>query len=105
MRVPLVILAAIVLAACASHPPAPSAPIASKPTVAYLCENQIKLQVRLDGPSAWVTVNGSGPFTLPQLSSSGDLSVFSDGQRVMQIKAGRVSFGLGRSVPAACTSN
>lgn len=105
MRVPIVSLCVTVLVACAAPPSPPKASTLPNPTVAYSCENQIKLQVRLDGPSASVTVDGAGPFTLPQLSSTGDLTVFSDGQRVMQIKAGRVSFGLGRSVPAACISN
>ena len=105
MRVPVVILSASTLVACATQSASPNATILPHPTVGYSCENQIKLQVRLDGPSASVTVDGAGPFTLPQLSSTSDLTVFSDGQRVMQIKAGRVSFGLGRSVPAACISN
>jgi hypothetical protein len=104
MRVFLLVLSAGVVVACASQPVAPTASILPAPTVGYSCENQIKLQVRLDGPSASVVVDGAGPFTLPQISSTGDLTVFSDGQRVMQIKAGRVSFGLGRAVPAACLS-
>jgi hypothetical protein len=90
---------------CSSAPKPAASSILPNPTVAYSCENGPRLQVRLDGPSASVIVDGEGPFTLPQLSSSGDLTVFSDGRRVLQIRAGRVSWAIGRATPVLCLSS
>lgn len=75
-----------------------------RPAVNYSCQSVLRLRVRLESTSASVTVDGDGPYTLPQVSGRTDYSVFSDGTRVLEVYRGRVSFGVGRGALQACTS-
>jgi hypothetical protein len=72
-------------------------------TVTYGCQSVLQLRVRLESTSASVTVDGDGPYTLPQVAGRTEFSMYSDGTRTLEVFRGRVSFGIGRGVLQACT--
>ena len=57
--------------------------------------------VRLLGDRASVSVNDTPAIDLPSMGSEG--TTFSNGQRTLTIVQGRLSWGVGRAVPTACT--
>jgi hypothetical protein len=105
LRFALGALSALVLAGCQTPPPAP-APGPSigvgnpYPVSTYQCENT-RLDVRLMGERASVSVDGAAAIDLPASGDSG--TTFSNGRQTLTIDQGRVSWGLGRAVPVACT--
>ena len=70
------------------------------PVSNYQCGNT-RLAVRLMGERASVSVDGADAIDLPVSGSSG--TTFSNGRQTLIIEQGRVSWGLGRAVPVACT--
>ena len=95
----------LMLASCehsASH--APDASIGAGnpyPVSNYICEDGTRLAVRLMGDRASVSVNDAPAVDLPSMGSEG--TTFSNGQRTLTIVQGRLSWGVGRAVPTACT--
>lgn len=96
----------VLVAACQSQEAA--APVAtiggggpSHPIVEYMCDGT-KLAVQQLGESVSVGVNGAAPITLPQMSSTGDQVVYSNGRQSLTIQAGKTSWAMGRAAPVAC---
>jgi len=71
------------------------------PVSNYTCEDGTLLEVRLLGESAAVSVNGATAVELPSMGPEG--TTYSDGKRTLTIVQGRLSWGVGRAVPSACT--
>ena len=71
------------------------------PVSNYTCQDGTRLAVRLLGDRASVSVNGAAAVDLPSLGSEG--TTYSSGQRTLTIVQGRLSWGVGRAVPATCT--
>lgn len=71
------------------------------PVSNYTCQDGTHLAVRLLGDRASVSVNGATPVDLP--STGPDGTTFSNGQQTLTIVQGRLSWGVGRAVPSACT--
>jgi hypothetical protein len=98
-------LSALVLAGC--HTPS-SAPTRDPsigagnpyPVSNYMCGNT-RLAVRLMGERALVSVDGAAAVDLPVSGSPG--TTYSNGRQTLIIEQGRVSWGVGRAVPVACT--
>jgi hypothetical protein len=103
IRIVAVALCAVV-AACQSTAPVPGdgASVMPHPVSYYECADGTKLDVRLTGDSALIRVNGSDEIQLPQLTSSGNKSVYTNGKQTVEIAGGTLSFGLGRAVPVTC---
>jgi hypothetical protein len=105
LRFALGALSVLGLAACQTPPPAP-APNPSigagnpYPVSQYQCGNT-RLAVRLMGERASVSVDGAAAIDLPASGPSG--TTFSNGRQTLFIEQGRVSWGVGRAVPVACT--
>jgi hypothetical protein len=71
------------------------------PVSNYTCEDGTRLEVRLLGDRASVSVNGAPAVDLPSIGPEG--TTYSNGQRTLTIVQGRLSWGVGRAVPSACT--
>lgn len=71
------------------------------PVSNYTCQDGTRLAVRLLGDRASVSVNGATAVDLPSMGLEG--TTFSNGQRTLTIVQGRLSWGVGRAVPSACT--
>lgn len=71
------------------------------PVSDYTCEDGTRLAVRLLGDRASVSVNGAAPADLPSMGPEG--TTYSNGQQTLTIVQGRLSWGVGRAVPSACT--
>lgn len=103
IRIVVIALCAVV-AACQSTAPTQGggASILPHPVSYYECADGTKLDVRLTGDSALIRVNGSDEIQLPQLASSGNKSVYTNGKQTVEIAGGTLSLGLGRAVPVTC---
>jgi hypothetical protein len=75
----------------------------ANPTISFICTPMLNLRVRFDATSATVTADGEGPFTLPQVTSRSDFSLYSDGQHVLQISQNSASYGIGRARLQPCS--
>jgi hypothetical protein len=99
-------ICALALAGC-HHPmpkPTPGTSIGAGnpyPVSNYTCEDGTRLAVRLFGESASVSVNGAAPVNLPTMGPEG--TTYSNGRQTLTIVQGRMSWGLGRAVPSACS--
>jgi hypothetical protein len=71
------------------------------PVSNYICEDGTRLAVRLMGESAAVSVNDAAEVDLPATGSEG--TTFSDGRMTLAIVDGRLSWGVGRAAPSACS--
>jgi hypothetical protein len=93
-----------VVSACAPRASTVGGPLnGPAPTITYSCQSVLSLKVRIESTSASVTVDGDGPYTLPQVAGRLDYAVYADGTRTLELFRGRVSFGIGRGVLQACT--
>lgn len=95
------VFAICMLAAC-NHP-APSASIGvgnPYPVSSYVCDGT-RLDVRLMGESASVSVDGATAVDLPAIGKSG--TTFSNGRQTLIIEQGRLSWAVGRATPVACS--
>ena len=105
LRFALGTASALVLAGCQTPPPAPvpdpSIGVGNPyPVSNYRC-GETRLAVRLMGERASVSIDGAPVIDLPVSGSSG--TTFSNGRQTLIVDQGRVSWGLGRAVPVACT--
>jgi hypothetical protein len=71
------------------------------PVSKYTCQDGTRLAVRLLGDRASVSVNGATAVDLPSLGTEG--TTYSNGKQTLTIVQGRLSWGIGRAVPSACT--
>jgi hypothetical protein len=71
------------------------------PVSKYTCQDGTHLAVRLFGDRPSVSVNGETEIDLPSIGLEG--TTYSNGQRTLTIVQGRLSWGVGRAVPAVCT--
>ena len=71
------------------------------PVSNYTCQDGTHLAVRLLGDRASVSVNGVAAVELPSMGSDG--TTYSNGRHTLTIAQGRLSWGVGRAVPSACT--
>ncbi|MCH4538998.1 hypothetical protein [Ochrobactrum sp. POC9] len=71
------------------------------PVSDYTCEDGTRLAVRLFGDRASVSVNGAAAIDLPAMGQEG--TTYSNGKQTLTIVQGRLSWGVGRAVPSACT--
>jgi hypothetical protein len=71
------------------------------PVSNYTCQDGTRLAVRLLGDRASVSANGEAELDLPAMGSEG--TTFSNGRQTLTIVQGRLSWGVGRAVPSACT--
>jgi hypothetical protein len=71
------------------------------PVSSYTCEDGTRQAVRLLGEGASVSVNGATAVDLP--SKGPDGTTYSNGRHTLTIVQGRLSWGVGRAVPSACT--
>jgi len=71
------------------------------PVSEYTCEDGTHLAVRLFGDRASVSVNGAAAVDLPAMGQEG--TTYSNGKQILTIVQGRLSWGVGRAVPSACT--
>jgi hypothetical protein len=71
------------------------------PVSNYTCQDGTRLAVRLLGDRASVSVNGATAVDLPSMGPEG--TTYSNGQQTLTIVQGRLSWGVGRAVPSACT--
>ncbi len=70
------------------------------PVSNYTCQDGTRLAVRLLGDLASVSVNDAAEVELPSTDPEG--TTYSNGQWTLTIVQGRLSWGVGRAVPAAC---
>ncbi len=90
--------------ACAPRTSAVGTPLpGSRPVVVYACSTVLALRVRFDASSAAVTIDGDGPYTLPQTRGRSGFTVYTDGQRVLELRESLVSFGLTPRILQTCT--
>jgi hypothetical protein len=90
--------------ACTPRTSAVGTPLhGAPPIVSYACSSILSLRVRLDASSAAVTIDGDGPYTLSQVVGRSGVTVYTDGQRVLEFRESVVSFGLTPRVLQACT--
>ncbi|MDI6025912.1 hypothetical protein QBK99_06895 [Corticibacterium sp. UT-5YL-CI-8] len=71
------------------------------PVSNYMCQDGTHLAVRLLGDRASVSVNDATAVDLPSMGPDG--TTYSNGQLTLTIVQGRLSWGVGRAVPTACT--
>jgi len=71
------------------------------PVSNYMCEDGTRLAVRLLGDSASVSVNDATEVNLPSIGPEG--TTFSNGRLTLTIVQGRLSWGVGRAAPSACS--
>ena len=89
------------LAACQHPTPSPSIGVGNPyPVSSYVCGGT-RLDVRLMGESASVSVDGATAVVLPATGASG--TTFSNGRQTMTVEQGRTSWAVGRAMPVACT--
>jgi hypothetical protein len=96
-------LAAVVLVACQKSTPAPEQSIGvgnPHPVSTYECDG-MRLDVRLMGESASVSVTGAAAVELPKVGEAG--TTFSNGSQTLLIEQGRLSWSSGTGAPVACT--
>ena len=102
---PIAAIGVLMLASCehsASNAPGASIGVGNPyPVSNYVCEDGTRLAVRLMGDRASVSVNDAPAVDRPSMGSEG--TTFSNGQRTLTIVQGRISWGVGRAVPTACT--
>jgi hypothetical protein len=104
VRLPVGLMLTAALAGCAAIAPLPgTASQQSRFPVTYSCSKVQSLRVKLEATSASVTIDGDGPYTLPQTTGRADLTVYSDGQRTLQLSRNEVQFGQGRGQLQLCT--
>lgn len=73
------------------------------PVSNYTCQDGTHLAVRLLGERASVSVNGATEIDLPSMGPDG--TTYSNGRQTLTIVQGRLSWGIGRAVPSACTGD
>src|SRR5678815_668272 len=101
LRLALGASAVLLVAGCHTPPPAP-VPDASigagnpYPVSRYQC-GSTRLEVRLMGERASVSIDGAAAIDLPVSGPSG--TTYSNGRQTLIIEQGRVSWGIGRAVP------
>jgi len=101
-RLSVAAIAILMLSSCKNSAPVPSIGVGNPyPVSNYICEDGTRLAVRLMGDRASVSVNDTPAVDLPSIGSEG--TAFSNGQRTLTIVQGRLSWGVGRAVPTACT--
>ncbi len=105
LRLALGAVAALTLAGCqssmADQKPGPSIGVGNPyPVSKYTC-GETRLDVRLMGEKASVSVNGASAVDLPVMDQSG--TTFSNGRQTLYIKQGALSWAVGRATPVACT--
>ncbi len=71
------------------------------PVSNYTCQDGTRLAVRLLGDRASVSINGATAVDLTSMGPEG--TTYSNGQQTLTIVQGRLSWGVGRAVPSACT--
>ena len=71
------------------------------PVSEYTCEDGTRLAVRLLGDHASVSINGATEIELPAMGPDG--TTYSNGQQTITIVQGKLTWGIGRAVPSACT--
>lgn len=71
------------------------------PVSSYTCQDGTHLAVRLLGDRASVSANGATSIDLPSMGPEG--TIYSNGRLTLTIVQGRLSWGVGRAVPSACT--
>ncbi len=102
-RTALRLLALCAGGACTPRSSAVGAPLhGPPPTVTFACSSVLSLRVRLDASSAAVTIDGDGPYTLSQVVGRSGVTVYTDGQRVLEFRESVVSFGLTPRILQAC---
>ena len=100
------VLALSAVSGCAPRTSAVGTPLdGPRPTVTYACSAVLSLRVRLDASSAAVTIDGDGPYILSQTAGRSGFTVYSDGQRVLEIRESAVSFGLTPRLVQGCVSS
>ncbi len=100
----LALFLALFLPGCASIAPLPGTTSGvSRLPVTFSCSKVLSLRVKLEATSASVTIDGDGPYVLPQTTGRADLTVYSDGQRTLQLSRNEVQFGQGRGQLQLCT--
>jgi hypothetical protein len=95
--------AVIALASCQKSTPAPEQSIGvgnPYPVTQYVCEGT-RLDVRLMGDRASISVEGAAAVELPKVGESG--TTFSNGSQTLTIEQGRLSWSQGSGTPVACT--
>lgn len=97
---------AALLTACASRQGSTvGAPLdAPSSSASYLCPPTMNLRVRISATSATIMVDNDGPYTLPQVTTRADVSVYSDGQHELQISRDIASYGTPRRL-RECSRN
>ncbi|MEO4001691.1 hypothetical protein [Mesorhizobium sp. CAU 1732] len=71
------------------------------PVSNYVCKDGTRLAVQLLGDRASVSVNDAIAVELSSMGAEG--TTFSNGRLTLTIVQGRLSWGVGRAVPTACT--
>lgn len=94
MRTPLALIAASLLAACASPSSAPA-------PVVYACEDGSVLNVRFVPEGAYVSTVGAQELLLPQLPAASGIS-YGTAQYKLRGKGDEATWTVGRRVPTAC---
>lgn len=96
-------VAVVALAACAKSTPVPEQSIGAGnpyPVSEYVCDGT-RLDVRLMGESASVSVDGAAAVELPKVGESG--TTFSNGSQTLMIEQGRLSWSTGSDAPVSCS--
>lgn len=97
-----VAMSSLMLAGCQHSAPAASIGGGNPyPISDYVCEDGTHLGVRLLGDRVSVSVNGGPAFDLSSMGSEG--TTYSNGRQTLTIAQGRLSWGVGRAVPSACS--
>jgi hypothetical protein len=95
-------ISVLMLAGCERSAPGASIGAGNPyPVSNYTCQDGTRLAVRLLGDRASVSANGEAELDLPAMGSEG--TTYSNGKRTLTIVQGRLSWGVGRAVPSACT--
>lgn len=71
------------------------------PVSNYICEDGTRLAVRLLGDRASVSVDDAPAVELSAMGPEG--TAYSNGRLTLNIVQGRLSWGVGRAMPTACT--
>jgi hypothetical protein len=102
LRSTLAAAAVLALASCQTAPESAASIGAGNPYPVsdYTCGGT-HLSVRLMGEHASVSVDGAAAVDLPVMGDAG--TTYSNGRQTLTIEQGRVSWGLGRAMPVACT--
>lgn len=101
---PIAAIVMLMTAAVAHSASVPSIGVGNPyPVSNYVCEDGTRLAVRLLGDSASVSVNEAADVDLPSMGPEG--TAYSNGQWTLTIAQGRLSWGVGRAMPSACTDD